>query len=276
MPDPMYQTIADDLRHQIESGALAPGAQLRTELELRERYGASRNTVRDAIKWLMTRGLVETRPGQGTFVVQKIDPFVTTLTGDPEKAFGGGENDLYALEVKAERRKPRANAPRIEMQQADSQVAGELQVSEGSNVVIRHQQRFIDDTPWSLQTSFYPFSLVERGAVLLMQAADIPQGTVAYLAEMLSIKQAGWHDTITVRAPDVVETDFFKLPGDGRIPVIETRRMAFDQEGMPVRLTVSVYPADRNKFALNAGRVPMHVTDTARKPPDASATATGT
>ena len=67
MAEPMYRKIAQDLREQIESGLIAPGEQLPTELVLRDRYGASRNTVRDAVKWLMTRGLVETRPGQGTF-----------------------------------------------------------------------------------------------------------------------------------------------------------------------------------------------------------------
>ena len=50
MVDPMYRQIAEDLRRQIEAGELAHGAQLRTELELREKYNASRNTVRDAIK----------------------------------------------------------------------------------------------------------------------------------------------------------------------------------------------------------------------------------
>src|SRR3984893_14610643 len=100
MAEPMYRQIADDLRRQIEEGGLAPGQQLRTELELREKYEASRNTVRDAIKWLITRGLVETRPGQGTFVVEKIIPFLTTLTGDPETGFGGGEGDIYDMEVK--------------------------------------------------------------------------------------------------------------------------------------------------------------------------------
>ena len=57
MANPMYRQIAEDLRHQIEAGALQPGQQLRTELELREHYGASRNTVRDAIKWLTNLGL---------------------------------------------------------------------------------------------------------------------------------------------------------------------------------------------------------------------------
>ena len=81
--DPMYRQIAADLRGKIEAGELPRGAQLPTEIELRDQYEASRNTVRDAVKWLITRGLVETRPGQGTFVVEKITPFVSTLTGDP-------------------------------------------------------------------------------------------------------------------------------------------------------------------------------------------------
>jgi GntR family transcriptional regulator len=84
MPDPIYRQIAEDLRRKIESGGLGPGSRLPSELELRERYRASRSTVRDALKWLVIRGLVETRPSQGTFVVEKIDPYVTKLTGDPE------------------------------------------------------------------------------------------------------------------------------------------------------------------------------------------------
>src|SRR5579863_507070 len=91
MANPMYRQIAEDLREQIESGDLEPGQQLRTELELREHYEASRNTVRDAIKWLTSLGLVETRPGQGTFVVKKEDPFITALSGDPDSGMAGDE-----------------------------------------------------------------------------------------------------------------------------------------------------------------------------------------
>ncbi len=39
MSEPMYRLIADDLRRQIESGALRPGVQLQSEVELREKYG---------------------------------------------------------------------------------------------------------------------------------------------------------------------------------------------------------------------------------------------
>ena len=41
----MYRQIAEDLRQKIESGMIAPGSQLPTELELRETYSASRNTT---------------------------------------------------------------------------------------------------------------------------------------------------------------------------------------------------------------------------------------
>jgi GntR family transcriptional regulator len=272
--EPMYRQIADDLRRQIEEGGLAPGQQLRTELELREKYDASRNTVRDAIKWLIGLGLVETRPGQGTYVTTKIDPFVTTLTGDPKTGFAegdpyrpelkteGGEGEpYYAKEVTAWRREPTANEPRVEIQRTDSRVAAELELEVGVNVVSRHQQRLLDRTPWSLQTSFYPMDLVLKGASLLIQAPNIPEGTVEYLRKTLGIRQAGWRDVITVRSPDETETNFFKLPEDGRVSVIETRRTAFDEQGSPFRLTVSVYPADRNRFAVNVGKVPDRVVD---------------
>jgi GntR family transcriptional regulator len=255
--DPMYRQIADDLRRQIEEGSLAPRAQLQTELELREKYKASRNTVRDAIKWLIARGLVETRPGQGTFVVEKITPFVTTLTGDPRTGFGGGEDDIYQGQSKIKERDARRT--RVELQQADPTTVHELQLEEGATVVSRHQPVFLKTDPWSLQTSFYPMWLVTEGAERLIQATNITQGTVKYIADALGIKQAGWRDTITVRTPDEIETAFFRLPEDGRVSVIETRRTAFDEAGRPLRLTVSVYPANRHQFAINVGAVPDEV-----------------
>ena len=260
MADPMYRQIAEDLRHQIETGELPPGAQLRTELELREKYDASRNTVRDAVKWLITRGLVETRPGQGTFVTAEIVPFVTALTPSLEIGFGG-EDGTYVMEVTAKRRIPEARTPRVEIQQAADTGAVELQLARDAMVISRHQQRYIDETPWSLQTSFYPRTLDERGAERLSVAKNIEQGAVAYIEETLSIKLMGWRDKITVRAPDEVETAFFKLPDDGRVAVIETRRTGFDENGCPFVLTVSAFPADRNQFVIDVGKVPPEVAN---------------
>ena len=202
MAEPMYRQIADDLRRKIEAGELERGGQLPTEIDLREQYDASRNTVRDAIKWLTTRGLVETRPGQGTFVTERIIPFVTTLTGPPE----GGDEDVYLAEVVASSRTPYTSDPRVEMQRATGNIARALHVEDGTPVVSRHQQRSIDGTPWSLQTSFYPMTLVEKGATQLIQATSIEGGAVAYLAAQFGIKQVGYRDSIAVRVPNESES----------------------------------------------------------------------
>lgn len=164
MANPMYRQIADDLREQIETGKLEPGQQLKTEIELRELYGASRNTVRDAIKWLTTLGLVETRPGQGTFVVRKIDPFVTTLSGGPKGTLGGGEGASYLSEVSERNRMASTSPIKVEIQEASEDVAAGLWISKGTEVISRHEQRFLDGTPWSMQTSFYPADFADRGA----------------------------------------------------------------------------------------------------------------
>jgi GntR family transcriptional regulator len=255
MANPMYRQIAEDLRAQIESGELGPGQQLRTEGELRDHYAASRNTVRDAIKWLTNLGLVETRPGQGTFVVEKIDPFVTTLTGEPSGA-GRSEGAVYLSEVSEQNRIPSASPLQVEIQEATEDVASSLRIAEGIEVISRHEKRFIDGTPWSMQTSYYPVEFVDRGAWRLRSARDIEEGTVQYLADTLHLIQVGYRDWITVRAPNSIEAEFFKLSPDGRVPMYEIFRTAFDGNGVPMRLTKTVYPADRNQFIIEIGNVP--------------------
>ena len=228
MGNPMYRQIAEDLRAQIESGGLEPGQQLQTELELREHYGASRNTVRDAIKWLTNLGLVETRPGQGTFVTQKINPYITTLTGDPHTGWGGDEGAVYLSEVGKQNRRPALSPTQVEIQQATDDIADELGLPKGAQVISRHERRFIDGIPWSMQTSFYPVEFADHGAERLRSARNIDEGTVQYLANTLRIQQVGYRDRITVRSPNPTEADFFKLPPDGRVPMYEMTRTAYE------------------------------------------------
>ena len=251
---PMYQQIAEDLRAQIESGVLKPGAQLPTELELRDRYNSSRNTIRDAIKRLTSLGLVETRPGQGTFVTRRIDPFVTVLNGDPNSGGGGGESTTYRSEVDRRHRRAHLTTPRVEIRVPSADVTRRLRVSPDTQVVSRHEQRYIDDIPWSLQTSFYPMDFIPMGATRLLMAEHIDGGAVRYLAETIGVRQVGYRDWITARVPDSDEQSFFWIAHDAT--VFEIFRTGFDQTGTALRVTVTVFPADRNQFIVNIGEVP--------------------
>jgi GntR family transcriptional regulator len=61
-------------------------------------------------------------------------------------------------------------------------VTRRLNLPEGAQVISRHQQRRIDGTAWSMQTTFYPMDFVtQRSATKLLMAENIPEGMVRYL-----------------------------------------------------------------------------------------------
>ena len=69
-PRGLAQSIVEDLVRRIRRGALKPGDQLPTELEITRAFGVSRTVVREAMSRLQAAELVETRHGIGTFVRQ--------------------------------------------------------------------------------------------------------------------------------------------------------------------------------------------------------------
>ena len=67
-PQPRYRQLAQTLINEIEMGRYPVGELLPTEFELCEQFGASRFTVREAVKQLVQLGLVDRQPGVGTRV----------------------------------------------------------------------------------------------------------------------------------------------------------------------------------------------------------------
>jgi len=64
----LYEQIVDRIEHLIMTGELKIGDQLPAERELAEQFAVSRTAVREAVKALREKGLVEIRPGRGTFI----------------------------------------------------------------------------------------------------------------------------------------------------------------------------------------------------------------
>ena len=62
--------LVDSFSRRIQSGALRPGDKLPTESEIVRAHGVSRTVVREALSRLQAGGLVETRHGIGTFVLE--------------------------------------------------------------------------------------------------------------------------------------------------------------------------------------------------------------
>lgn len=260
MTEPMYRRIAEDLAARIESGVIPQGAKLPTETELRDRYdGAARNTVREAIKLLASRGLVETRPGRGTFTTRHIMPFVTTLTAvrlctADATGVGGGEGEEAFGEIGRQGRTASASGLQVSVQPAPGDVAERLEVPPGTQVVCRRQGFVVDDTPLSLRTDYYPFDFVTAGATDLVRAESLPGGAASYLEQRLGLVQVGYQERILVRPPAKGEAKFLDMADDGRVSVIARTRYHAARE--PFWVTVTVLSADRVELVINSGAVP--------------------
>lgn len=64
----LYEEIVEQIKTLITEGRLKPGDKLLAERELAEQFQVSRASVREAIRTLEMLGVIDIRPGEGTFV----------------------------------------------------------------------------------------------------------------------------------------------------------------------------------------------------------------
>ena len=85
----LAEQVADGIMNLIQETPYKAGDKLPTEKELCERTGAGRNTVREDLKILASRNVLEIRQGAGTFVSEKQgipdDPLGFSMVNDHVK-----------------------------------------------------------------------------------------------------------------------------------------------------------------------------------------------
>jgi GntR family transcriptional repressor for pyruvate dehydrogenase complex len=97
----LYEQIAAQIEERIIDGDLECGDKLPSELELADQFGVSRTAVREAIKALRAKGLVEVQPGRGTFVTDGASQVLRTSLGQVLKISDAGrlENLIEIREI---------------------------------------------------------------------------------------------------------------------------------------------------------------------------------
>jgi GntR family transcriptional repressor for pyruvate dehydrogenase complex len=73
----LYEQIVQQIEDSILKGTLKAGDQLPSERELALKFGVSRTAVREAVKSLHEKGLVEAYSGRGTFITNGTSQAVT-------------------------------------------------------------------------------------------------------------------------------------------------------------------------------------------------------
>ncbi|MGH3588080.1 MAG: GntR family transcriptional regulator [Pseudonocardia sp.] len=228
-PVPLYFQAAGKLEQLIESGELPVGGRLEGEVELAERLGVSRPTVRRAIQYLVERGLLVRKRGIGTQIVHpkvRRPVELSSLYDDLAKSGQRPSTLIRSLEVKP----------------APDHVAEALGVAGGTEVTWLSRLRFAAGEPLALMHNAVPVDVLrlratdleERGLYELLRAA----GYVPRMADQV----------VGARAATTAEARLLDEPRGA--PVLTMTRTAWDAGGRAVEYGSHIYRASRYSFAL--------------------------
>ncbi|MDI5968620.1 GntR family transcriptional regulator [Streptomyces sp. SL13] len=227
----LHERIAADLRDEIMSGDLAPGANLPSTQRLKERFDASNATVQKALQVLKDERLVVGRAGAGVTVrehqqetVRPADFGKPAEAGKPypwltEASKRGKQGSIQLLDV-AEVRPPQ-------------DVAEAMGLPENGTAVVRQQLLSHDGDPVELVSSYYPLDLAQGTA--LTEARKIRGGTPALLAEM-GFPPRLTVDRVSARVPTQEQYEALQLPSD--LPVLRTLRVVYSDDDRAIEVTV--------------------------------------
>lgn len=236
----IYVRIADDLRAQMEIGALAPGQQLPTIPELAAQYLCSQQSARQALDLLRQQGLVITQQGKGSFV--REHPVVRRHGRDRYSRSRWQKGGQLILTAEAEVQGLKATQLMREIVDAPAPpaVAERLEIPPGETVLVRRRTTLINGRPNQLADSFYPLDIA-AAAPMLREEETGPGGGFARL-EDAGYKLATIREEVTVRMPTGPESVTLRLP-EGT-PVAVLTRTTKDETRRPVEVMLAIIAGD--------------------------------
>jgi GntR family transcriptional repressor for pyruvate dehydrogenase complex len=94
-----FEQVAQQIEKRILNGELSSGDQLPSERDLAEQFNVSRTVIREAVKALAQKGLVDVRSGKGSFVTNDTSLAVRDSLNLMIK-LGGEERTLDLMQVR--------------------------------------------------------------------------------------------------------------------------------------------------------------------------------
>jgi GntR family transcriptional regulator len=236
---PLYQKVVHTLKNEILNGAYTIGEQLPTEDRLRSRFGVSRHTVREALRQLRDDGLIVSRQGLGTTVVQPgaPHPFVHEVASI---------NDLFSYS--AENRYETDSSGIIS---TDIALARRLGVPQGQRWLRICGFRY----PLDLQTPICWTEVFVHGdfAGVARFLGRRPGPIHSWIEDLYGERIAKVEQTL--RAEPIPVEICSGLGAEAGSPGIQVQRVYYLRSDRVVEIAFSMYPADRFSHSMTLRRV---------------------
>jgi DNA-binding GntR family transcriptional regulator len=229
-PVPLYFQASQQLEAAIRGGMLRPGARLANENQLAAEWGLSRPTVRQAIQHLVDQGLLVRKRGVGTQVVQ------------PQVVRRSLELTSLHDDLVAAGQRPRTEVLECTRIPASPEVAKELALAPGTEVIRLHRLRHTGDQPLALMTNYLP------GDLLPLTCDQLTSEGLYAVLRSAGINLRIAHQTIGARPASATEAELLSEPVAA--PLLTMTRTAYDDKGRAVEHGSHIYRATRYAFTL--------------------------
>lgn len=235
-PIPLYFQLAEAIREQIRRGELAVGTQLPSISELGKQHGISRMTAMQAIRYLVSEGILDSRHGAGTFVAEpKLTYDALHLLSFTEEVMRqGGHAASRVLEQTVVAPQPH--------------VAAALQLPTHEQVVKITRLRLNNEMPLVLETTYLSATLCS--ALHNIDLALVSLYTV--LEAECGIRLARSEHTLEATTANTRESQLLAVAIGS--PVLLLEGTTFDERDQPIEYFKAIYRADRFKFRFTSTR----------------------
>jgi len=229
--------VVDELEKAIYTRRYLPGRQLPSIEALATDMKVGRSTIREALRMLQAKGLVEVIHGRGTFVSsQRI-------------IRSSGSLHSFTEITREHGMKPSSRILLMEVSTADPTVAARLQISPGDRVNVLKRLRFADEVPIAIETSISPYA---RFRDLLDYQWTPETSLFALLQEKYQVVPQTALQTVRAVMADQKESELLEI--EVRSPVLQVETITYDQQGLAIEFGQNCYRAGWYEYRIRLKR----------------------
>jgi phosphonate metabolism transcriptional regulator PhnF len=234
---PIYRQIAYQVIGEIQSGRYQSGDRLPSENQLAAQYGVHRLTIRQAMAFVVEKGLAFRHQGKGTFV------------SEPRINYGINQGTNFRHTLLELGYLPSLKILNVQTVPASEPLADLLATSPDTNLiqikVLRCASsrmtglKIPEDQPLCISLSYLRFEQFPGLSEQIYQARSL----YSLLRSQYGVQPRRTRTQIETESPSQEDIHLLKMPSS--IPVLITRGIVQDQQDQPMEYTISRFRGDR-------------------------------